>query len=366
MHAIGFKTFLVQWLSYCGCEFYCRQGFTLENVTFCWSWLTHSWTVLCPGISQTSKKKKKKQNQLLWPSNLIVYIQRLLFAFIYHSLFNFKMYFLWISNCLELCTRHHEADVAAGNSNMVEALRLAEVWAAVTCCSCTLRKWGLKHYVPEQENINKSICNAARLLKYAQTLTVYSNGPGGLFVFTSSKTTSWPECRCYFLSLPQMTFVIFCSAGWSRSLHKHQQWCHKQKAPCREIIGGIRARARSVWLAAAVQRLSQMRFHTQRRFGSTDGATACWSEREDKTRVQRLNPSTAFLPAGCLYVFQLKVGLSCWVTDRAAWLRLHARVTAEVSSLSSEPGQPHSHPSCPVLLSRWWVHFACFSITLSI
>lgn len=168
-----------------------------------------------------------------------------------------------------------------------------------------------------------------------------------------------------FIFAPDDVSVICSSAGWSRALHKHQQWCHKQKAPCSETICGIRARAWSVRLAAAVQHLSQIRVHTQRRFGSTDGATACWGEREDKTRVQRHNPSTAFLPAGCLYVFPLKVGLSCWVTDRAAWLRLHARVTAEVSSLSSEPGQPHSHSSCPVLLSRWWVRFACFSITLS-
>lgn len=118
-----------------------------------------------------------------------------------------------MSSCLDLCTRHHEADAAAGNSNMVEALSLAQVWAAVTCCSCTLRKWGLEQSVfPEQANINKSICNAALLLKYAQTLTVNSNGPGGLFVFTSWKVSLWPECRCH-----------FCSAGWNQALHTHQQ-----------------------------------------------------------------------------------------------------------------------------------------------
>lgn len=159
-------------------------------------WLTAGLFCVLGFLRTAESKKKHKKKQLLWPLKLIVYIQRLLFAFIYHSLFNFKMYFLWISNCLDVCTRHREADVAAGNSNMVEALRLAEVWAAVTCCSCTLRKWGLKHSVPEQESINKSICT--RLLKYAQTLTVYSNGPGGLFVFTSSKASSWRECRCYF------------------------------------------------------------------------------------------------------------------------------------------------------------------------
>lgn len=133
----------------------------------------------------------------------------------------------------------------------------------------------------------------------------------------------------FFYLCPRWRF--FCSAGWSRALHTHQQWCHK---PCRGIIGGIRARAWSVRLAAAVYDFT----HTQRRFGSTNGATACWSERGDKTRVERPNPSTAFLPAGCLYAFPLKVGLSCWVTHRAAWLRLHARVTAEVSSLKLRAG----------------------------
>lgn len=97
-------------------------------------------------------------------------------------------------------------------------------------------------------------------------------------------------------------------------------------------------------------------------FGSADGATACWSEREEFSSLQWCNPNTVFpLAAGVVAaVVPWRWDQCCWVNDRVAWLRFHSARKGHRWGFLSELGHHNTLPSCPavsvhVSLASWWL-----------